>query len=121
MEGNTALAICSMPWVCSYLGRGGLAYFAQNAPGCATNAAVQQGCQVLSTPEPAAQLAAAYPNPVSEVLYLRVAARFQVCDLLGRVLLQGEGASIPVATLPQGLYLVQTGPELKSSFRISKR
>ncbi|TGE18912.1 hypothetical protein [Hymenobacter elongatus] len=120
VEGNTALATCSVPWICSYLSRGELAYFSLNATGCNSNAAVQQGCQVLSTEKAAAQAPVAYPNPVSDLLYLRVASKFQISDLLGRVLLQGEGSAVSVAALPQGIYVVQTGPELKNSFRISK-
>ncbi|PJJ60885.1 hypothetical protein [Hymenobacter chitinivorans] len=121
IEYNTALAICAVPWICSYLNRNGLAYFTQNATGCNTNAAVQQACQVLGTPQPdAAQPATAYPNPVTDLLHLPGASKFRICDLMGRVLLQGEGAAVSVAALPEGLYVVQTGPGLKTSFRISK-
>jgi hypothetical protein len=48
-----------------------------------------------------------YPNPVKETLFFTSLHHFTIYSLEGRVLQKGEGFSIDVQGLPNGLYLVE--------------
>ncbi|TGE16560.1 hypothetical protein [Hymenobacter elongatus] len=114
--GNTMLSACAQPWVCAYLRRGGGAFIASNAPAC-TPATILQSCQVLAARAPS-EPGQPYPNPVTDVLHLNTPGPYTVRDLLGRVLRKGQGAEVPMADLPTGVYLVETGQPAKRTIRI---
>lgn len=59
-----------------------------------------------------------YPNPVSNRLYLTKENDFTVYSSLGKLMLQGRGASIPMNNLPNGLYFIKID---NVSYKILKR
>lgn len=117
---NTLLAACAQPWICTYLRRGGYALISNNAPSC-TQPAILQACQALAVQPPVVVPAPAYPNPVVDVLHLSSPSAYTVRDLLGRALRQGQGTQIFMGDLPAGVYVVETGQEVKRSTRTIKQ
>ncbi|MCB2406474.1 T9SS type A sorting domain-containing protein [Hymenobacter lucidus] len=117
---NRRLATCTEPWICQYLASGGSASISNNAATC-TAPAILTACRALGTDDAQPALAAGYPNPVSSIFHLPAPAPYQLYDVLGKLLLQGTGATISVADLPTGIYLLRTGPDRKQSIRLVKQ
>lgn len=60
------------------------------------------------TPAAAAQEVTVYPNPATERLWVTVEAqRLELYDLQGRCVVTGQGNSLSVSTLADGLYLLR--------------
>jgi len=47
-----------------------------------------------------------YPNPTADKLYMDKEAHYKVCDVCGKMVLQGHGISIDVSSLPKQVYLL---------------
>ncbi len=61
-----------------------------------------------------------YSNPTTDKLYIDEEAHYKVCDMSGKIVLQGHGISIDVSSLSKQMYLLtvtnSTGQEKRSRF-----
>jgi hypothetical protein len=104
-------------------------YFDYNVP-VLTNTALGTFVGLTSTTPAAQEVWQVYPNPFSSELRVRGStdAAYQLCDLSGRILLQGQlglagdEAAVSTQSLPRGVYLLRLQGEsgAVSTFKVVK-
>jgi hypothetical protein len=114
---NDKLAACNVTAVCQLLSapKGDINIY-RNAPGCNSVDEVLSSCTV-STDENTKRSWIVYPNPVTDILYIRHDdvvhyAGFVITDLLGKIWIETAGSEVDVSVLPSGMYTI----EAKSTF-----
>ncbi|HLN95777.1 MAG TPA: T9SS type A sorting domain-containing protein [Flavobacterium sp.] len=88
--------------------------------------AISAGATGLGLPDTSSNVFTLYPNPTSGSLFISqtgqpdTAFRYAILDLNGRTVAEGQadpGTSIPVALLPQGVYLFRMGEAIRRFVR----
>lgn len=120
---NSALSSCASVWLCSYVATAKPLTIFNNATGCESAIAINNGCTALSVNEVEKDKISVYPNPTSTLFHVQVpnnlAAEIILYDIAGKEILKTNQTTISVDGFNKGIYFVKIKTE-KDSFETKK-
>ncbi len=117
---NPNLSSCAILSVCDYLAiPGGNVFILDNSPGCNSPQEVMEACGILSVREVGMQPdLVIYPTVVTSRITIEtrpgnIGSRFQILDMAGRTILDGQILQTPysldISGLQGGIYMIRIG------------
>jgi Secretion system C-terminal sorting domain len=113
IENNPNLSECSIHYICQYINDPDANYFiSNNAPGCNSQAEIEQGCLLSVAEVDLNKTVSIYPNPVSKILHIHSSEgieleKVNVYSLSGEYLISTSEENVDLTTLSAGIYFVQ--------------
>lgn len=108
IKDNPSLSSCSYNSICQHISEGGTVDISNNATGCNSPVEITDTCS-LNVADIYSKSYTLYPNPADNevtIHYEGEISNVQIWDLLGNIVLESSAATLNIANLKSGLYLV---------------